>query len=92
MMTRGQHAFAMLEQAVVALDQARPEAARATDPRLDALHVWSQLHGLASSGQCSALGSPRLPKAVTAAMHAHAMARMEEGLRAALATPPPRRR
>jgi len=92
MMTRGRHAFAMLEAAVAALDQARPEAARAADPRLDALHVWSLLHGLASIGQCSALHSLKLPKSVMAAMHAHAMARMEEGLRAALATPARRRR
>ncbi len=87
MMARGQHAFAMLEGAVAALDQARPEAARAADARLDALHVWSLLHGLASIGQCSALHSLKLPAPVMAAMHAHAMARMEEGLRATLATP-----
>ncbi len=92
MMTRGRDAFAMLEQAVAALDAARPAAARASDPRLDALQVWSLLHGMASIAQTSALRSLRLPDAVMTAMQEHAMARMEEGLRAALPARPPRRR
>lgn len=92
MMTRGRHAFAMLEEAVAALDAARPAAARAADPRLDALHVWSLLHGLASIAQTSALRSLALPKPVMDAMQAHAMARMEEGLRAALPQAAPARR
>jgi AcrR family transcriptional regulator len=90
MMTRGRYAFALLEQAVAAVDRARPDAARPTDPRLDALHVWALLHGLASIAQTSALRSLSLPKSVMRAMHEHAMVRMEEGLRAAL--PAPRRR
>jgi AcrR family transcriptional regulator len=92
MMTRGRYAFALLEGAIAALDQARPEAARAADPRLDALHVWSLLHGLASIAQSSALQSLSLPKTVMTAMHEHAMARMEEALRAALPAPRPPRR
>jgi AcrR family transcriptional regulator len=90
MMTRGRYAFALLEKAVAALEWARPDAARPADPRLDALHVWALLHGLASIAQTSALRSLRLPKPVMTAMHEHAMARMEEGLRAAL--PAPQRR
>lgn len=89
MMTRGRYAFALLEQAVAALDRVRPDAARPGDPRLDALQVWAVLHGLASIAQTSALRSLRLPKPVVTAMHEHAMARLEQGLRAAL--PPPRR-
>ncbi|HEV7455889.1 MAG TPA: TetR/AcrR family transcriptional regulator [Roseococcus sp.] len=84
MMEHGRHAFGLLKSAIAALDGARPEAARPRDPRQDALLVWSLLHGLASIGQCSALQSLRLPRAVMASMHAHAMARLEEGLRAAL--------
>ncbi len=89
MMGDGRHAFGLLKSAIAALDAARPEAARPADPRQDALLVWSMLHGLASIGQCCALQSLRLPRAVMTSMHAHAMARMEEGLRAAL--PQPRR-
>ena len=92
MMTRGRYAFALLEEAIAALDAARPAAARAAEPRLDALHVWSMLHGMASIAQTSALHSLKLPKPVMAAMQAHAMARMEEGLRAALPAPAPARR
>ncbi|MGK7867615.1 TetR/AcrR family transcriptional regulator [Falsiroseomonas sp. E2-1-a20] len=92
MMTRGRYAFALLEQAIAALDQARPATARGADPRLDALHVWSLLHGLASIGQASALRSLSLPKTVMTAMHEHAMARMDAGLRAALVKAKPRRR
>lgn len=87
MMTRGRHAFALLEQAIAALDAARPAAARPADPRLDALHVWSALHGLASIAQTSALRSLSLPPSVMQAMEAHVMARMEEGLRMALPQP-----
>jgi AcrR family transcriptional regulator len=90
MMTRGRYAFALLEQAIAALDEARPPAARTADPRLDALHVWSLLHGLASIAQTSALRTLALPKPVMAAMHRHAMARMTEGLRAALPRRPRR--
>jgi AcrR family transcriptional regulator len=91
MMTRGRHASGMLEEAVAALDAARPAAARPADPR-DALHVWSLLHGLASTAQTSALRSLSLPKPVMVAMQEHAVARMLEGLRAALPSPPPARR
>jgi hypothetical protein len=90
MLTRGRYAFGLLEQAVAALDRVRPETAQPPEPRLDALHVWALLHGLASIAQTSALRSLSLPKPVMAAMREHAMARMEEGLRAAL--PAPRRR
>lgn len=92
MMTRGRHAFGMLEEAVAALDAVRPAPARPADPRLDALHVWSLLHGLASIAQTSALRSLNLPNPVMMTMQAHAMARMEEGLRAALSPPKPARR
>jgi len=57
MMDKGRYAFGLLEAAIRALDSARPKAARIADPRLDALHVWAQLHGLATIAQSSALQS-----------------------------------
>jgi AcrR family transcriptional regulator len=55
MMDKGRYAFGLLVEAIRALDPARSEEARSADPRLDALHVWAQLHGLATIAESSAL-------------------------------------
>jgi AcrR family transcriptional regulator len=84
MMDKGRYAFGLLEAAVVALDAARPEAAQPPDARLDALHVWAQLHGLATIAQSSALQSLGFRGPMLRAMVEHAMLRMDRGLHAAL--------
>jgi AcrR family transcriptional regulator len=91
MMARGRYAFALLEQAIAALNRVRPPAAWPVEPRLDALHVWALLHGLASIAQTSALRSLAVPEPVMATLWQHAMARMEAGLRAGLAAMHPAR-
>jgi AcrR family transcriptional regulator len=84
MMTRGRDAFAMLKDAVAALDAARDPAARGADGRLDALQIWALLPGVATLKETTALKTLGLTGPLVAAMQDHAMARMHAGLHAPL--------
>jgi AcrR family transcriptional regulator len=90
MMSRGRDAFAMLEEAVAKLDRERDPAARAPDPRLDALNIWALLHGLATIAETTALRSLGFQSGTVCAAQDHAMARMHAGLHAKLPPAPAR--
>lgn len=81
MMRQAQHAFAQLQDCFSRL----PNANDGRDQTLDALFVWSVVHGIASILQTSAVSTLALPPGTMASFAAHAFSR----LRAALDAPPP---
>lgn len=84
MMRNARLAFAVLQGALGRDPPAGPVRPTYDDINLDALFVWSAIHGVASMMQTNAVHTLGLPSRVLDAAPAHAMAR----LRAALAHPP----
>jgi AcrR family transcriptional regulator len=82
MMTRGRDAFGMLAAAVETLDGVRPPAARASEPRLDALTIWALLHGMATLAETTAMKELGFRARMIALLHDHAMGRMHAALHA----------
>lgn len=76
MMQSAQHAFALLREA---LSRQFAAAGRTVEPgalELDALFIWTSLHGLASALQTSAMATLALPPPVLAATLAHTLNRI----------------
>lgn len=80
MMQSAAHAFSQLRDALLIVHGGarKPGAKRAAE--LDALYVWSTMHGLASLIQTEALSYAGLPKATLAQAVGHVMARIGTGL------------
>jgi AcrR family transcriptional regulator len=84
MMRNARHAFAVLQSALGRNPPATAGRASYDDINLDALFVWSAIHGVASMMQTNAIATLGLSRQVLAASPEHSMARM----RTALANPP----
>lgn len=77
MMASGREAFAVLHAAIAAMP---PAAGQPPAVMLDALFVWSTIHGLASILQSDALTSLGLSEAERAAATEHCLARIGTGI------------
>jgi AcrR family transcriptional regulator len=84
MMRNARHAFAVLQVALGRHPSAGSARQTYDDVNLDALFVWSAIHGVASMMQTNAVHTLGLPHRILAAAPQHSMARM----RSALAHPP----
>lgn len=84
MMRNARHAFAVLQSALGRHPPAGMSNPSYDDVTLDALFVWSAIHGVASMMQTSAVATLGLSPRLLAASPEHSMARM----RTALASPP----
>jgi AcrR family transcriptional regulator len=73
MMASAQHAFALLRDCI-------DRMALPTPPELDALFVWSTMHGLASMLQTEAFNTLALPPDIIQNAVRHAMARVDSAL------------
>jgi AcrR family transcriptional regulator len=85
MMKSAQHAFALLQDCLMALRhaQATPSMpADASQATLDALFVWSTLHGLASILPTRALDTLALPSELLTAAPQHTLARIGAAINA----------
>ncbi len=82
MLHSARHAFALLREA---LGRMRAEQGARPEPgamELDALFIWTSLHGLASALQTSAMATLALPPAVLAATLSHTLQRIGAALTA----------
>ncbi len=77
MMRSAQHTFALLRDCIARM-------ALPSSVELDALYVWSTMHGLASILQTSALSSLALSDTIMSSAVQHIMARMDLGLKTTL--------
>ena len=84
MMRNARHAFAVLQAALGRHPPAGATSPSYDDVTLDALFVWSAIHGVASMMQTNAVATLGLSARLLAASPGHSMARM----RTALASPP----
>lgn len=73
MMKQADHAFGLLRDAIAEMRLAR-------DPHLDAMFVWSTMHGLASILQMQMIESMELPDSVIENAVAHILSRIGAGL------------
>jgi AcrR family transcriptional regulator len=73
MMASAQHAFALLRDCIARM-------ALPTPPELDALFVWSTMHGFASMLQTEAFNTLALPPDIIQNAVRHAMARVDSAL------------
>lgn len=91
MMRHAQHAFGLLRDCLSALHSGRqrpPQPNGLTAPTLDALFIWSTLHGLASLLHTRALETLALPDNVSDVAIEHALKRLGDAIEAH-AEPPP---
>jgi AcrR family transcriptional regulator len=77
MMRKARHAFALLTEAI---DRLSGPAGAARPVALDALFVWSAMHGLATITQSGALASLDLPAELHAGTVAHVLERIGRAL------------
>jgi AcrR family transcriptional regulator len=86
MLAQAQHAFGILRQAI---DRLPPPAGHAVrpSPDLDALYVWSTMHGLVSVFQSSAMTTIPVAAATFSAMQQHTFARLRAALGVAIPEP-----
>jgi AcrR family transcriptional regulator len=80
MMREGRHAFSILRDCIVRLHAAHSVDADVGEPDLDALFVWSLVHGMASIRQTSAMATLGLSPEVMAAFEFHAGRRLMAAL------------
>lgn len=85
MLRTGRHAFAILQDGLAALHEA---PAHTDAVNLDAMFVWSAMHGLASILQSDAMDSLGLPPAVLARTAQHVLGRISQALAADPPAPP----
>jgi AcrR family transcriptional regulator len=76
MMRSAQHAFSLLRDCLTQMFADPGNAAAKSAVELDALFVWSTMHGLASILQTSAIRTLALPSAVLAATASHTLQRI----------------
>lgn len=76
MMRQGRHAFSILQACILRIRATQPESANVVSPDLDALFVWSLVHGMASILETSAGKALALPPALFTALEAHARRRL----------------
>jgi AcrR family transcriptional regulator len=74
MIRRGRHAFALLEEAVAAVHRSQGRPASPEEIELDAMFVWSTVHGMATIRQTAAQKNLHLEAGTNAAMANHALA------------------
>lgn len=82
MMRQAKHAFALLCDGLKRKSTARGQAHSETEIVLDALFIWSGLHGLSSISSSSALASLELDEPVLRAAHEHLLRRFGQALSA----------
>lgn len=78
MMINAQKAFLLLQEKLKRVKA--PEATDETDTRMDAMFIWSTLHGLASIRQSDALEKLEMPQTEMDAMEGHVFERMGKAL------------
>ncbi len=76
MMRSAQHAFELLHDCLTRIHRGKGKRAPEKGAMLDALFVWSNMHGLASITQSHALATLDLAPSVLAAVPAHIMLRL----------------
>ncbi len=81
MMRQAKHAFALLNDCLARLSAKDGAAASETDVALDALFVWSSVHGLARILQSRAVQTLDLPPEAVDAAAAHLVARIGRALK-----------
>jgi AcrR family transcriptional regulator len=82
MMQSAQHAFLLLRNCLVRIRQVEGSPAESTATELDALFVWSTMHGLSGILQASALRTLNLSAALLAATAPHTLQRVGNALAA----------
>ncbi len=87
MMRRAQHAFSLLNDAIARLGPQEVDRSADQATTLDALYVWSTVHGLASVLQTDAAKTLELDAEVSDALVQHVIARIGTGLRPPPASP-----
>jgi AcrR family transcriptional regulator len=80
MMETAQHAFSLLHTGLTRLHEERGTPGPAAAARMDALYVWSNMHGLASILASPALATLDLPSAVLRAIPEHVMEKVGAAL------------
>lgn len=80
MMRNARHAFSLLRDGLERMDRHGPAGDDGTTADLDALFVWSSVHGLASILQTGALSTLGLPPGVLTAATSHALERIGAAL------------
>lgn len=82
MMAKARHAFSLLRDCISQLHALRSSPASEAPPAaLDALFVWSTVHGLASILQSQVLGCLELPEEFLEAAAPHTLSRIGDALR-----------
>lgn len=81
MMRSAQHAFRLLHECLTALHRQRSVAEPDLLATLDALFIWSNMHGLASIANSPALSTLGLPVSTIEKMTQHAMQRLQNAMR-----------
>jgi hypothetical protein len=76
MMRSAQHAFSLLRDCLTQMFADAGQASAKNAVELDALFIWSTMHGLASILQTSAIRTLALPSAVLAATASHTLQRI----------------
>jgi len=73
MVHRGQHAFSLLQEAIAQVHRSHGKPAAAHEVDLDAMFVWSTVHGMATLRQTEAQKGLCLEERTSEAMAAHAL-------------------